>query len=69
MFHANWNLIKQQKQNLINQSNSKENSKQFKHAYKINNSVLMKNKQSTKYDKDTYNGPWMIQEVQVNGTV
>ena len=68
-FDANWRLIKQRKQNLINQSNSKENSKQVDHTYKVDDLVLAKNKQSTKYGKDAYNCPWTIQEVQDNGTV
>ena len=69
MFDANWHLIKQRKQNLINQSNAKENSKQIDHIYKVDDLILIKNKQSTKYHKDAYNGIWTIQEVQDNGTV
>ena len=68
-FDTNWHLIKQHKQNLINQSNAKENSKKNDHTYKVDDLVLVKNKQSTKYDKDAYNGPWRIQEVRDNGTV
>ena len=62
-FDANWHLIKQHKQNLINQSNAKENSQRINHTYKEGDLVLVKNKQSTKYGKDAYNGPWTIQEV------
>ena len=68
-FDANWHLIEQCKQNLINQSNSKENSKQVKHTYKINDSVLVKNEYSTKYGKYAYKGPWIIQEVRDNETI
>ena len=69
-FKANWHLIKQRKQNWINQSNIKENSKQIDHTNKVDDLVLVKNKQSTKYRKDAYNSPWTIQEVQDdNGTV
>ena len=53
----------------VNQSNSKENSNQITHIYKVDDLVLVKNKQSSKYSKDTYNGPWEIQEVRDNGTV
>ena len=46
-----------------------KNSKGVKHTYKVGDSALVKNEQSTKYNKDAYNGPWTIQEVQDNGTV
>ena len=39
-FDANWHLIKQRKQNLINQSNAKENSQRIKHTYKEGYLVL-----------------------------
>ena len=68
-FDANWHLIKQRKQNLINQSNAKENSQRINHTYKEGDLVLVKNEQSTKYGKDAYNGPWTIQEVRNNRTV
>ena len=48
MFDTNWHLIKQCKQHLINQINAKGNSKQVNHTYKVNDLVLVKNKQSTK---------------------
>ena len=68
-FDSNWHLIKQRKQNLINQNNAKENSKQVDHTYKVDDLVLVKNKQSTKYGKDAYTGPWTIQKVRDNETV
>ena len=68
-FNANWHLIKQHKQNIINHSNAKENSKPINHTYKDVDLVLVKNKESTKYSRDAYNGPWTIQEVRDNGTV
>ena len=52
MFDANWHLIKQRKQNLINQSNAKENIERINHTYKEGDLVLVKNEQSTKYGKD-----------------
>ena len=42
-FDANWHLIKQCKQNLINQSNAKEYSKRINHTYKVDDLVLVKN--------------------------
>ena len=49
---ANCHLNKQHKQQLINHSNTKENSKQILHIYKANDLVLVKNEQSSKYNKD-----------------
>ena len=48
---------------------TKEKRKKIDQTYKVNDLVLVKNKQSTKYNKETYNGPWTIQEVQDNRTV
>ena len=68
-FDANWQLIKLRKQEIINQSNSRENLKQIKHVYKVNDLVLVKNERSTKYEQDACNGPWTILEVRNNRTV
>ena len=68
-FDANWQLIKQRKQNLINKNNANESNKRTKNSYKAQDLVLVKNEQSTKFGKDAYNGPWTIQEVKDNGTV
>ena len=68
-FDANWQLIKQRKQNLINKNNANENKKRIQHIYQAQDLVLVKNEQSTKFGKDDYNGPWTIQEVRDNGTI
>ena len=41
-FYANWNLIKQPKQQSINQRNAKENSKRIPHTYKVDDLVIIK---------------------------
>ena len=68
-FNANWQLFKQRKQELINKNNANESNKRIPHKYKIQDLVLVKNEQATKFGKNTYNGPWTIQEVRDNGTV
>ena len=68
MFKANWQLIRQQKQAAIHKNKNAKNKKRTKHEYKANNTVLIKNKQSTKFGQDTYNGAWKILEVRNNGT-
>ena len=40
---ANWKLIKDRKQNLINKSNAKENASRKPHIYNIRGRVLIKN--------------------------
>ena len=56
-FDTNWNLIKKQKQKKIRKNNIIENKKHILHVYKVNDLVLVKNQQSTKFGQDTYNGP------------
>ena len=68
-FNANWHLIKQRKQELINKNNANENNKRIPHEYKAQDLVLVKNEQTTKFGKNAYNGPWTIQEVRDNATV
>ena len=57
------------KQEAINKNNAKENSKRIQYEYKINDQVLVKNQQSTKFGQDAYNGPWTVNKVRDNGTV
>ena len=69
MFDANWHLIKLRKQNAINRNDAKENSKRVHHEYKVNDQVLVKHQQSTKFGQNAYNGPWTINKVRDKGTV
>ena len=62
-FDANLQLIRQQKQAAIHKNNQAENNKRIQHEYKVNDTVLVKNKCSTKFSQYTYNGPWKILEV------
>ena len=57
------------KQAAIHKNNQAENNKIIHHKYKVNNTVLVKNKQSTQFGQDMYNGPWKVLEVRNNGTV
>ena len=67
-FNANWNIIKMQKQEAINKNNAKENCKHIQHKYKVNDQVLVKNQQSTKFGQDAYNGPLTVSKVQDDRT-
>ena len=66
---ANWQLIKLCKQELMDRKNKKENKKCVDYTYTLGKLVLVKNKQTTKFGKDTYQGPWEITAVNGNGTL
>ena len=69
LHNTNWKLIKKRKQELACKNNTRKNRKCVARTYKSDNLVLVKNKQKTKYGKDTYQGPWTIKQVNNNGTV
>lgn len=48
-FEANWLVIKQHKQEIINKNNIAENAKRIEHIYKIGDYILYKNAQPCKY--------------------
>ena len=66
---ANWQLIKQRKQALINKGNQKENRRRQSHVYHTGDKVLLKNAWKTKFNQDAYIGPYTVTEVRNNGTV
>ena len=66
---ANWKLIKQHKQALINKANERENKLRKDHTYNIGDKVLLKNVWPTKFNQDAFLGPYVITAVRNNGTV
>ena len=66
---ANWKLIKDQKQKLIDQNNKRENASRKPYTYKVGDKVLIKNDWSAKYRKVAFLGPYPITNVNDNGTV
>ena len=66
---ANWQLIKQRKQALINKGNERENRRRQSHVYNTGDKVLLKNAWKTKFNQDAYIGPYTVTEVRNNGTV
>jgi len=65
---ANWELIRQRKQALINKNNEKENSKRTPHNYHIGDQVMIRT--GTEYKQEQpYQGPFRIVRVNTNGTV
>ena len=65
---ANWEHIKQRKQNLINKNNQRENSKRIPYTYMVGDKVLLKRGTENKYEAP-YEGPYSILKVHDNGTV
>ena len=65
---ADWEHIKQRKQNLINKNNARENSKRTPHTYQVGDKVLWKRGTENKYESP-YAGPYSILKIHDNGTV
>lgn len=68
-FEANWALIKQRKQALIEANNKRENNNRTRHLYKENDKVLYKVPTGAKFGEDHWQGPYPIIQVNNNGTV
>jgi transposase InsO family protein/exonuclease VII small subunit len=65
---ANWEYIKQRKQQIINQNNKRENAKRKKHTYNVGDQVLLSRGNEFKYESP-FTGPHEILKVNDNGTV
>ena len=65
---ANWRLIYQRKQTLIDKNNYKETSTRTNHHFQVDDQVLIRNNQSNKYET-SYKGPYTIIKTWTNGTL
>ena len=65
---ANWELIRQNKQKLIDKNNKLENAKRVEHTNKKGDLVLLRRGTENKYETP-YKGPFDILQVNDNGTV
>ena len=65
---ANWEYIRQRKQDLINKNNKRENAGRIEYEYKVGEKVLLKRGNENKYESP-YHGPYEVLEVRDNGTV
>ena len=65
---ADWEYIRQRKQDIIRKNNNRENSKRVNHTYKVGDLVMYQNRRANKYERP-YDGPYEITEVFTNGTV
>ena len=70
VFEANWKLIRERKQKLINQNNMRENAQRIPHQYNARDQVLCIGKPTlAKYGTNPWDGPYEIISVNDNGTV
>ena len=65
---ADWTAIKAHKQQLICKNNIFENSKHIPHQYKVGDKVRLENHHANKYEQ-LYKGPYLVMQVNTNGTV
>jgi hypothetical protein len=68
-FEANWNLIRERKQRIIKKNNEAKNVKRIPHTYHVNDKVLFKEIEKSKYGSNPWTGPCIIRQVKDNGTV
>jgi len=65
---ADWTAIKARKQDLIRKNNLIKNSKRIPHQYRVGDKVMLENHRANKYEQP-YKGPYIIRQVNTNGTV
>ena len=65
---ANWEMIKQRKQKIINKNNQLENAKRVPYEYKRGELVLLRRGNENKYESP-FKGPFKILKIFNNGTV
>ena len=71
-FEADWKLIKERKQKVIQANNQKENKNRKEHTYRVGDKVLYdktKGLVKSKYGQNPYTGPHIVQKVNDNGTL
>ena len=70
VFEANWQLIKERKQKIINLNNARENARRISHTYRVKDQVMCVGKPTlAKFGSDPWDGPHEIVKVNDNGTV
>ena len=69
-FEADWQLIKNRKQKLINSNNERENSKRKDYQYVPGQQVLVSvDTSGRKFGVNPFKGPYVVETVNDNGTV
>ena len=65
---ANWEYIREWKQDLIEKNSKAENAKRIPHTYEIGDEVFLRRGNENKYETP-YQGPYTITQINENGTV
>jgi hypothetical protein len=65
---ANWEIIKEGQQKIINLNNKKEKAKRVQHVYQVGDKVPLHRGTKKKYES-SYNDPFVLMQVNDNGTV
>ena len=68
-FQANWEVIRQRKQRMINLNNARENMTRREYQYTVGQQVMVKLDPNRKHGVDHYKGPYTVSQVNGNGTV
>ena len=70
-FKADWNYIRQRKQEIINKNNRRENKQRIPHTYKVGDKVMLNISETSlsKYGINPFSGPFTVRHVNDNGTV
>jgi hypothetical protein len=69
-FVADWNYIRQRKQQRIHENNRRENARRNHHKYKLGDLVLLRHATTTKFGNPEFEDtPYPITAIYDNGTV
>ena len=68
-FKADWALIQEQKEKLLNANNRRENCMRKEHTYCVGDKVTFKENPNLKYGANPYSGPIKIIQVNDNGAI
>ena len=68
-FEADWQFIKERRQNVIRQNNKKENARRTPHTYAVGDKVKILLNKQRKHGEPRYKGPFDVTAVYDNGTV
>ena len=68
-FKADWALIRERKQKLININNKRENRTRKEHNYRVGDKVSIKQDPSLKYGANPFSGPVRVIQTYNNGTI
>ena len=68
-FQADWELIRQRKQRMINLNDARENISRREYQYTVGQTVMVKLDPSRKHGEDFFKGPYTVSQVHDNGTV